>query len=54
MTLRMFTPISRNSQAFKDKFKTKTSIERCSKKMFIDYSIEDACSRSSMMWFAMF
>lgn len=50
---RMFTPIPRNSQVFKDKFKTRTSVERSNKRMFIDYAVEDTRSRSSMMRFAM-
>jgi hypothetical protein len=49
---RMFTPVPRHSEAFKDKFKTRTSVERSNKRMFVDYSIEDAHSRSSMMRFA--
>lgn len=49
---RMFTPIPRDSQAFKDEFKTRTSVERSNKRMFIDYAIEEAHSRSSMMRFA--
>mgnify|MGYP001011239796 CR=1 FL=1 len=50
---RMFTPIPRNSQTFKDIFKARTSVERSNKRMFIDYAIEDAYSRSSMMRFSM-
>lgn len=50
---RMFTPIPRYSQSFKDKFKTRTSVERSNKRVFIDYSIEEAHSRSSMMRFSM-
>jgi hypothetical protein len=49
----MFTPVPRNSKTFKDKFKTRTFVERSNKRMFVDYSIEKACSRSSMMRFAM-
>lgn len=50
---RLFTPVPRKSKAFKDKFKTRTSVERSNKRMFIDYSIEDGRSRSSMMRFAL-
>ncbi|NMB97165.1 MAG: hypothetical protein GYA02_11245 [Clostridiaceae bacterium] len=50
---RLFTPVPRHTKAFKDKFKTRTSVERSNKRMFVDYSIEDACSRSSMMRLSM-
>jgi len=50
---RMFTPVPRYSKAFRDKFKTRTSVERSNKRMFVDYSIENARSRSSLMRFAM-
>jgi len=46
---RMFTPVPRDSQAFKDKFKTRTSVERSNKRMFEDYAIEEYDSRSAMM-----
>ena len=49
----MFTPVPRHSKAFKDKFKTRTYVERSNKRMFVDYSIENARSRSSLMRFAM-
>lgn len=46
---RMFPPMPRSSDAFKAKFKTRTSVERSNKRMFIDYAIEEYGSRSSMM-----
>ncbi len=45
---RMFTPILRHSQAFKDKFKTRTSAERTNKRIFEDTSIEEYGARSTM------
>jgi len=50
---RMFPPVPRHTKAFKDKFKTRTSVERTNKRLFIDYNIERARSRSNMMRFAM-
>ena len=46
---RMFPPVPRGSDAFKEKFKTITSVERSNKRMFEDYAIEEFDSRSSMM-----
>lgn len=46
---RLFTPVPRDSDAFKEKFKTRTSVERSNKRMFIDYAIESYDARSSMM-----
>ena len=46
---RMFTPVPRTSQAFKDKFKTRTSVERSNKRMFEDYAIEEYGARSTMV-----
>ena len=46
---RLFTPVPRNSEAFKEKFKTRTSVERGNKRMFEDYSIEEYDARSTMM-----
>jgi hypothetical protein len=46
---RMFTPIPRHSQAFKEKFKTRTSVERTNKRLFEDYAIEDYGTRSTML-----
>jgi len=45
----MFSPVPRNSETFKSKFKTRTSIERSNKRMFEDYAIEYYESGSSMM-----
>ena len=45
---RMFTPVPRNSQAFKDKFKTRTTVERTNKRMFEDYAIEQYGARCTM------
>jgi len=49
----MFPPVPRHTKAFKDKFKTRTSVERTNKRLFIDYSIERVRLRSNMMRFAM-
>ena len=46
---RMFPPVPRDSDAFKTKFKTRTSVERSNKRMFEDYAIEEYDSRSSMV-----
>ncbi len=46
---RMFPPLPRDSNAFKTKFKTRTSVERSNKRMFKDYAIEHYQSRSTMM-----
>jgi len=46
---RMFPPVPRYTQAFKDKFKTRTSVERSNKRMFEDYAIEEYDSRSAML-----
>jgi len=46
---RMFTPVPRDSEAFKEKFKTRTSVERSNKRMFEDYAIEEYDSRNAMM-----
>ena len=46
---RMFTPVPRHSQAFKDKFKTRTTVERTNKRLFEDYAIEDYGARSTML-----
>lgn len=49
----MFPPVPRYSQAFKDKFKTRTSVERSNKRMFVDYNIESMRSQSSKLRFSM-
>jgi hypothetical protein len=46
---RMFTPVPRHLKAFKDKFKTRTSVERTNKRLFEDYAIEDYGARSTMI-----
>jgi hypothetical protein len=51
--LRMFPPVPRYSQTFKDKFKTRTSVERSNKRMFVDYHIENVRSQSSKLRFSM-
>lgn len=45
----MFPPVPRGSDAFKAKFKTRTSVERSNKRMFKDYTIKEYDARSSMM-----
>jgi len=45
----MFTPVPRNSDSFKEKFKTQTSVEGSNKRMFEDYAIEEYDARSAMM-----
>jgi hypothetical protein len=49
----MFPPVPHHTKAFKDKFKTRASVERTDKKLFVDYAIEKTRSRSNMMRFAM-
>lgn len=49
---RMFPPVPRYSQTFKDKFKTRTSVERSNKKMFVDYHIENIRSQGSKLRFS--
>lgn len=46
---RIFTPVPRCSKAFKEKFKTRTSVERSNKRLFEDYAIEEYDARSAMM-----
>ncbi|OAA93827.1 hypothetical protein CLCOS_39780 [Clostridium coskatii] len=50
---RMFPPVPRSSEKFKDKFKTRTSVERSNKRMFNDYDIEEYKSRSAMLRMAL-
>lgn len=50
---RIFPPVSCNSEKFKGKFKTRTSVECSNKHMFIDYAIEEYSSRSAMMRIAL-
>jgi len=49
--LRLFPPIPRNTEAFKEKFKTRTSVERSNKRMLVDYNIEAGNCRSSKQRF---
>lgn len=50
---RMFPPVPRSSEKFKDKFKTRTSVERSNKRMFNDYYIEEYKSRSAVLRMAL-
>jgi 5-carboxymethyl-2-hydroxymuconate isomerase len=43
---------SRNTQTFKKKFKTRTSVERSNKRILVDYNIEAGRCRSSKQRFA--
>ncbi len=45
----MFTPVPRHSKYFKDKFKSRTTVERTNKLLFEDYSIEEYGARSTML-----
>jgi len=45
--LRLFPPIPRNSEAFKETFKRRTSVERSNKRILVDYNIEAGRCRSS-------
>ncbi|TYQ12900.1 UNVERIFIED_CONTAM: hypothetical protein Cloal_3938 [Acetivibrio alkalicellulosi] len=45
--LRLFPPVPRNSEAFKEMFKRRTSVERSNKRMLVDYNIEAGRCRSS-------
>lgn len=44
---RLFPPVPRNSEAFKEMFKRRTSVERANKRMLVDYNIEAGRCRSS-------
>jgi hypothetical protein len=46
---RMFPPVPRNSKAFKNKFKTRTTVERTNKRIFEDYAVEEYGARSNMI-----
>jgi hypothetical protein len=50
--LRLFPPVPRKSSAFKEKFKTRTSVERSNKRMLVDYNIELGRCRSSKQRFS--
>jgi hypothetical protein len=45
----MFTPVPRNTKAFKKKFKTRTTVERANKRIFEDYAIEEYDTQSAML-----
>lgn len=45
----MFPPVPRNSKAFKNKFKTRTTVERTNKRIFEDYAVEEYGARSTMI-----
>lgn len=49
--LRLFSPIPRNSDAFKEIFKRRTSVERSNKRILVDYNIEAGKCRSSKQRF---
>lgn len=50
---RLITPVPRGSEAFNEKFKTRTSVERSHKRLFEDYDIEEYKARSSRQRFAL-
>lgn len=45
--LRLFPPFPRKSEAFKEMFKRRTSVERSNKRILVDYNIEAGRCRSS-------
>ncbi len=45
--LRIFTPVPRHSEAFKQKLRDRSSSERCNKRIFEDYNIETGKVRSN-------
>jgi hypothetical protein len=45
----MFPPVPRCSDAFKERFKTRTTVERANKRLFTDYAIEEYDSRSVIL-----
>lgn len=48
---RLFPPVPRNSPAFKETFKRRTSVERSNKRILVDYNIEAGRCRSSKQRF---
>ena len=50
---RLFPPIPRDTQLFKDTFKRRTSVERANKRIFEDYHVESYRSRSSRLRFSL-
>lgn len=49
--IRLFPPVPRNSELFKEKLKSRTSVERSNKRILVDYSIESGRCRSSKQRF---
>lgn len=49
--LRLFTPISRGSEAWRKIYARRTTVERTFKRILVDYKIEDARARSKKRWF---
>lgn len=45
----MFPPVPRHSQVFKEKFKTRTTVERTNKRLFEDYAIEQYVARNTRL-----
>jgi len=48
--IRLFPPIARNSNEWKNAYKRRTSVERSNKREKVDYMLEAARHRSSKMW----
>ncbi|MDK2903916.1 MAG: hypothetical protein PWQ93_1835, partial [Clostridiales bacterium] len=51
--LRLYPSIPRDSKAFRQRYKRRSTAERNNKRLFIDYGIEAYRSRSSKMRFAL-
>lgn len=49
--LRLFTPTPRGSDAWKETYARRTTVERTFKRILVDYKIEDAKCRSKKCWF---
>lgn len=47
---RLFPPIARNSDEWKNAYKRRTTVERCNKREKIDYALEAARHRNTKMW----
>lgn len=50
---RLFPPVPRDTQLFKDTFKRRTSVERTNKRIFEDYKVESYKSRSRRLRFSL-
>lgn len=48
--LRLFPPIARNSNEWKNAYKRRTTVERSNKREKVDYMLEAARHRSTKMW----